>query len=282
MLKLENVRKQYPGFLLDCSLEVPEGYITGLIGQNGAGKTTTFKAILDLISVDSGKITVMGKDHQELNQKDREKIGVVLAGSSFYDGLNVRQIASVMEQMYPQFSGGEFLKLCGRFGLPGDTKLREFSTGMSAKLKLLTAISHNPRLLILDEPTAGLDVVARGEILDMLRTYMEDGTRSILISSHISSDLEGLCDDLYMIHGGKVILHEETDVLLNNYALLKVSEAQYRRLERKYLLRVKKESYGYNCLTRHGQFFLENYPDMVVETGSMDNVIMMLVKGEGV
>ena len=194
MLKLENVRKQYPGFLLDCSLEVPEGYITGLIGQNGAGKTTTFKAILDLISVDSGKITVMGKDHQELNQKDREKIGVVLAGSSFYDGLNVRQIASVMEQMYPQFSGGEFLKLCGRFGLPGDKKLREFSTGMSAKLKLLTAISHNPRLLILDEPTAGLDVVARGEILDMLRTYMEDGTRSILISSHISSDLEGLCD----------------------------------------------------------------------------------------
>ena len=282
MLKLENVRKQYPGFLLDCSLEVPEGYITGLIGQNGAGKTTTFKAILDLISVDSGKITVMGKDHQELNQKDREKIGVVLAGSSFYDGLNVRQIASVMEQMYPQFSGGEFLKLCGRFGLPGDKKLREFSTGMSAKLKLLTAISHNPRLLILDEPTAGLDVVARGEILDMLRTYMEDGTRSILISSHISSDLEGLCDDLYMIHGGKVILHEETDVLLNNYALLKVSEAQYRRLERKYLLRVKKESYGYNCLTRHGQFFLENYPDMVVETGSMDNVIMMLVKGDGV
>lgn len=282
MLKLENVRKQYPGFLLDCSLEVPEGYITGLIGQNGAGKTTTFKAILDLISVDSGKITVMGKDHQELNQKDREKIGVVLAGSSFYDGLNVRQIASVMEQMYPQFSGGEFLKLCGRFGLPGDKRLREFSTGMSAKLKLLTAISHNPRLLILDEPTAGLDVVARGEILDMLRTYMEDGTRSILISSHISSDLEGLCDDLYMIHGGKVILHEETDVLLNNYALLKVSEAQYRRLERKYLLRVKKESYGYNCLTRHGQFFLENYPDMVVETGSMDNVIMMLVKGEGV
>ena len=282
MLKLENVRKQYPGFLLDCSLEVPEGYITGLIGQKGAGKTTTFKAILDLISVDSGKITVMGKDHQELNQKDREKIGVVLAGSSFYDGLNVRQIASVMEQMYPQFSGGEFLKLCGRFGLPGDKKLREFSTGMSAKLKLLTAISHNPRLLILDEPTAGLDVVARGEILDMLRTYMEDGTRSILISSHISSDLEGLCDDLYMIHGGKVILHEETDVLLNNYALLKVSEAQYRRLERKYLLRVKKESYGYNCLTRHGQFFLENYPDMVVETGSMDNVIMMLVKGEGV
>lgn len=282
MLKLENVRKQYPGFLLDCSLEVPEGYITGLIGQNGAGKTTTFKAILDLVSVDSGKITVMGKDHRELSQEDKEKIGVVLAGSSFYEGLNVRQIASVMEQMYPQFSGGEFLELCGRFGLPEDKKLREFSTGMSAKLKLLTAVSHNPRLLILDEPTAGLDVVARGEILDMLRTYMEDGTRSILISSHISSDLEGLCDDLYMIHGGKVILHEETDVLLNNYALLKVSEAQYRRLERKYLLRVKKESYGYSCLTRHGQFFLENYPNMVVETGSMDNVIMMLVKGERV
>lgn len=134
--------------------------------------------------------------------------------------------------------------------------------------------------MILDEPTAGLDVVAREEILDMLREYMEEGEQSILISSHISSDLEGFCDDLYLIQDGKIVLHEETDVLLSEYALLKVSEEQYRDLEKQYLLYRKKENYGYSCLTREKQFYLENYPKIVVEAGSVDKVMMMVVKGE--
>lgn len=152
---------------------------------------------------------------------------------------------------------------------------------MKAKLKVLAAISHNPRLLILDEPTAGLDVVARDELLDMLRTFMEqDEQRSILISSHISSDLETMCDDLYMIHEGRIILHEDTDVLLSDYALLKVNEEQYRRLDTQYLLCSRKESYGYSCLTNQKQFYLENYPEIAIEKGSIDNVVTMMIRGE--
>ena len=134
----------------------------------------------------------------------------------------------------------------------------------------------------MDEPTAGLDVVARDEILELMRDYMEDGERSILISSHISSDLEGLCDDIYMIHKGEIVLHEETDNLLAKYGLIKVDENQYEKLDKQYLLRRKKESFGYSCLTNERQFYLENYPKIVVEKGNIDEVITMTIKGERV
>lgn len=154
---------------------------------------------------------------------------------------------------------------------------------MKAKLKVLAAISHDAKLLILDEPTAGLDVVARDELLDMLREYMEqDENRSILISSHISSDLETLCDDIYMIHEGKIVLHEDTDLLLSDYALLKVDAKQYESLDKQYLLRVRKENFGYSCLTNQKQFYLENYPQVAVEKGSIDEVITMIIRGKEV
>lgn len=280
MLKLENVRKQYPNFQLDCSLEVKDGCVTGLIGQNGAGKTTTFKSILNLIYPEGGRIVLFGKDVRQMTPQDKAQVGVVLSESGFYDGLNPRQISKVMGKMYENFSEQEFLEFCRRFELPLDKKIRDYSTGMRVKLKVLCAFAHHPKFLILDEPTAGLDVVAREEILDMLREYMEEGEQSILISSHISSDLEGFCDDLYLIQEGKIVLHEETDVLLSEYALLKVSEEQYRDLEKQYLLYRKKENYGYSCLTREKQFYLENYPKIVVEAGSVDKVMLMVVKGE--
>lgn len=152
---------------------------------------------------------------------------------------------------------------------------------MQAKLKVLVALSHDAQFLILDEPTAGLDVLARDELLDVLRKYMEeDESRSILISSHISSDLEGLCDDLYMIHNGHVIMHEETDVLLSDYAILKLDQNQYQKLDRQYILRIKKEPFGYSCLTNQKQYYLDNYPSIVVEKGNIDDVIMLMIKGE--
>ena len=156
----------------------------------------------------------------------------------------------------------------------------EFSTGMKAKLKVLVAISHNAKLLILDEPTAGLDVIARDELLEMLREFLEkDEERSILISSHISSDLESLCDDLYMIHDGKIILHEDTDVLLSDYALLKVDAEQYSKLDKQFILRSKKETYGYSCLTNQKQYYMENYPKIAIEKGTIDEVITMMIRG---
>ena len=281
MLKIEHVRKNYDSFSLDCSLEVKSGCITGLIGQNGAGKSTTFKAILGLISIDSGTIHILGKDIKEFKEKDKQKLGVVLSDSGFSGYLAINDIIPILKNLYNDFNSAFFLKHIERFGLPKNKKIKEFSTGMKAKLKMLVAISHNAKLLILDEPTAGLDVIARDELLELLREFMEqDEERSILISSHISSDLETLCDDLYMIHEGKIILREDTDVLLSDYALIKVDKKQYDTLDKQYLLRSKKESYGYRCLTNQKQYYIENYPQIVIEKGTIDEVITMMIRGE--
>lgn len=280
IVQLKNVKKHYEQFDLDCSLEVKEGYITGIIGQNGAGKSTTFKAILGLISIDSGEIKLLGKDYKEITADDKKNIGVVLSDSGFNDFLNIKEISKIIEKMYNKFNKNEFISKCKQFNLPLDKELKSFSTGMKAKLKLLVAISYGAKLLILDEPTVGLDVVARDELLELLRSYMETKNNSILISSHISSDLEGLCDDIYMIDKGKIILHEETDILLSEYGLIKVDENQFSKLDKKYIIKVRKESFGYSCLTKEKQFYLDNYPNIIIEKGNIDEVITMVIKGE--
>ena len=280
MLKLEHVKKQYKDFHLDCSLTVKPGMITGLIGANGAGKSTTFKAVLGLIRTESGIVELFGKRPEEITPEDKERLGVVLADSGFSGYLSIRDLIPVLKAMYHQFDQTYFEEQCRRFELPMTKKIKEFSTGMKRKLQVLAAISHHADLLILDEPTAGLDVLARDEMLTMLREYMEIEGRAILISSHISSDLEDFCDDIYMIDHGQVILHEETDTLLNEYGLLKVDGKQYESLDKTYVLRSRKETFGYSCLTNEKQFYQEKYPDIVVEKGSIDELIMMMVRGD--
>ena len=281
MLKIKDLKISYDLFQLDVSFEIPRGCITGLIGANGAGKSTIFKGILDLISLDGGTIEIFGKDYKTLSKKEKEKLGVVLAESGFSGFLTVQDVAKILENMYSQFDKAMFFDYCKRYQLPLKKQIKEFSTGMKAKLKILTAISHKAEFLLLDEPTTGLDVLAREDLLSMLREYMEENeNRTILISSHISTDLEGLCDDLYMIDNGKVVLHEEIDTLLGQYGLLKISSEQYDTLDKNYLLRKKRESWGYACLTNQKQFYLENYPSYTMEKGSIDEVITMMIKGE--
>ncbi len=281
MLKIDHIRKNYNNFSLDCSLEVKPGFVTGLIGQNGAGKSTTFKAILGLISIDEGRVSLLGKYLEDFTVNDKEKLGVVLSDSGFSGYLKVKDIIPILQSMYKEFDKEFFIEQLHRFQLPFDKKIKDFSTGMKAKLKVLVAVSHNAKLLILDEPTAGLDVLARDELLDMLREFMEkDEDRSILISSHISGDLETLCDDIYMIHEGKIILHEDTDVLLSDYALLKVSENQFDDLDKQFILRCKKETYGYSCLTNQKQYYVENCPQIAIERGTIDEVITMMIRGQ--
>lgn len=278
MVKLNNVVKQYDNFRLECSMEIPTGQVTGLIGRNGAGKSTAFKAVLGLIHTDGGRIELFGKDAAALTQADKEQIGVVLSDSGFCSYLTIRDFVPVLDAMYADFSREKFVADCERMELPLKKKIKEFSTGMRRKLQIIAALSHNAKLLVLDEPTAGLDVVARDELLGLLREYAEDGNRSIVISSHISSDLEGICDDVYMIDNGKIVLHEDTDVLLNEYGLLKVTEEQFDHLDQTYLLKTRKESFGYSCLTNRRQFYQENYPSLVMEKGSIDEVITMMTK----
>lgn len=282
MLRIKELEKQYPDFHLNCSLEVPAGQVTGFIGPNGAGKSTTFRAALGLIRPDGGQIELFGKPMEQCTAKDKELLGVSLSDSGFSSYLSIRDIIPVLQHLYPSFDRDWFVQQCEHFQLPDRKKLKELSTGMKAKLKLLIAMSHGARFLILDEPTAGLDVLVREEILDLLREYMIPGDRSILISSHISADLEGFCDDLYLIDHGQILLHEETDVLLEHYGLLKLTEEQYASMDRSYILRSRKEVYGYSCLTAQRQYYEENMPGISVERGSIDDVITMMAKGEAV
>ena len=258
---------------------VPEHSIFGFVGRNGAGKSTAFKAALGLIRLDGGSVTLDGKDVAKLPAREKEKIGVVLSDSGFSGYLNIKDVVSIMKGMYKSFRKEEFLERCKRFGLPQDKQIKEFSTGMKAKLKVLVAMSYGAKLLILDEPTSGLDVVARDEILDMLREYMESGENSILISSHISSDLEGLCDDVYMIDNGKIVLHEETNVLLDEFGVLKVTGEQYEALDKAYIMSKKKEAFGYALLTREKKFYQENYPEIAIEKAGIDQIITLLISG---
>ena len=288
MLKMTSVKKNYRDFTLDCTLEIKSGYVTGLVGRNGAGKTTAFKSVLGLISVDGGEIEIFGKKLSDFKSKDKEKIGVLLSDSGFSGELKVKDIIPlkvkdiipVLSAVYSQFDKEDFLKKCKQMKLPLNKKIKEFSTGMKARLKLIIAITHNADLLILDEPTAGMDFMARESIIDMLREYMEQGERAILISSHISGDLEGLCDDIYMIDNGKIILHQDTDVILSSYGILKLRDEEYRKLDKSHILKIKKENFGVSCLTDEKQFYMDNYPGIIVERGGIDSVITMMIGGE--
>ena len=280
LIQLQDVTKSYMQFKLHCSMELKEGYITGLIGLNGAGKSTTFKAILGLLTPDSGEVTVFGHEPGQLTQEDRENMGVVLADSGFSGWLTVADIMAIQAAMYRHLDKNSFRDKCEQFQIPLNKQIKEFSTGMRAKLKLLIALSHDAKLLILDEPTAGLDVVARDELLDMMRDYMETPNRGILISSHIAGDLEGLCDDIYMLEKGEVILHEDTDVLLNEYGVLKVTNEQYADMDKNYIVRRKKENWGWQLLTDQKQYYQENARGLAIEKSGIDEVILMLTKGE--
>ena len=279
LLDLKNVRKQYANFSMECSMKVKRGHITGLIGANGAGKTTIFKASLGLIHTDGGEIRIMGKTPRKLKNEDKEKIGVVLSDATFSGILTAKDASAILKKMYHRFDEADFKEKCRRFQIPMDKKIKEMSTGMKAKLKILTALSYNPEFLILDEPTSGLDVMARESIMDCLRAYMEQEERAILISSHISGDLETLCDDLYLIDQGRICLHEDTDILLDQYGILKLTESEFAALDKQYLLKYCKEDFGYRCLTDQKQYYMENAPQIVIEKGTIDEVMKMMLKG---
>lgn len=280
MVQLENVRKDYETFRFDVTLKILEGRITGLVGKNGAGKSTAIKLILGLTKRDGGTIRIFDRDVEDLTPKEKQDLGVALAEAGFSSQLMITDILKILEKMYDSFERDFFVEKCRELQLPMKKRIGEFSTGMRAMLKTLIAITHQAKLLILDEPTAGLDVDARNRVQDMLRSYMaEDSSRSILITSHIASDLERLCDDIYLIHDGKILLHEDIDNLLENYGVLKIDETQYEQLDKESVLQSRKESYGYACLVKDKQFYRENYPKIVIENGGIDELILMMTGG---
>lgn len=276
MIQINDLQKKYKGFELNVSLTIPEGTVTGLIGKNGAGKSTTIKSILGLVKPDGGSIKVLS----DAPGKNMESIGVVLSDSGFSMMLTIKDVIRILRASYKDFEKKRFCEFCSRQSLPMDKPIKEFSSGMKAKLKVISAISHNAKLLILDEPTTGLDVLARNDVLDLLRDYMaESPERSILISSHISSDLEGLCDDIYMIDRGRIIMHEDTDTLLGRYGILKMTEKEYEEIDKQYITITQKDRMNVTCLTNEKQFYLDNYPKIVIENSSIDDIIVLTLGG---
>ena len=281
MIKCSNVTKQYSDFTMNVSCEIKQGLITGLIGRNGAGKSTLFKAMLGLIHIDSGEIRYSSQLMDEKHSINHEMIGCVLTDAFFNQYLSAKDIKGILKRTYQNFDEIFFDNFMIRYHIPINKRIKDLSTGMKASIKIVCALSHHPQLLILDEPTNGLDVIARDEILDILRRFMEeDPTHSILMSSHIFSDLENLCDEIIMMHHGNVSLVESMDELENSYGVLKVSDNQYEVLDKNYLIASIPTSYGYQCITNQMQFYVENYPEVIIEKCSMDEVFTVLEKGK--
>jgi len=248
-LEIKDLCKNYPGFSLDhLNLTLPSGCILGLIGENGAGKSTTMKLILDLIRRDSGTITILGRDNREDVRLTREQIGVVMDEAGIPECLNPMQIGKVMGLIFKNWEPDTYLNLLSKLQLPHTTAFRELSRGMKMKLSIAIAMSHGAKLLILDEATSGLDPVVRDEVVQMLSDFTRDEDRSILISSHIVSDLEKLCDYIAFLHKGRRMLFEEKDVLLAKYGIVHCTHEQLPLLSPGSVLHRKENPYGAQVL----------------------------------
>ncbi len=222
MIEIKDFVKQYRDFRLEISMDIPDNRVVGIIGKNGCGKSTAIKAMLGLIKPTSGSVRVFGKEARELTAQDKEKLGVALSDSMFSMQLTVEDVIAILRAMYRDFDETFFREMCGKLSLPLKKQMKDFSTGMKAKVKVMTAISHKASLLILDEPTSGLDVEARNEIIGTIRDYAAANDCTILITSHISTDLEGLCDEFYLFSGGRIVLHETEENIGKRYGAVQI------------------------------------------------------------
>ncbi len=244
-LEIKNLTKSYPDFTLDnLNLTLPSGCIMGLIGENGAGKSTTIKLILGMIRKDSGSITILGKDNGNIIELTKEDIGVVMDEVGIPECLTVKQVGKIMRHTFHNWDDAEYVRLVEKLKLPDKKEFKEFSRGMKMKLGIAIALSHNAKLLILDEATSGLDPVVRDEVVEMLSDFTRNENHSILISSHIVSDLEKLCDYIAFLHKGKLLLCEGKDQLLAEYGLIHCTVEELERLPSEAIKYKKENPYG--------------------------------------
>ena len=250
-LEIKNLTKSYRDFTLDnLNLTLPNGCILGLIGENGAGKSTTIKLILDIIHKDSGTITLLGHDSEHIPLQAKEDIGVVLDEVGFPECLTAKQADNIMKYTFSCWDSAMYRQLLVKLSIPENKPFSDFSRGMKMKLGIAVALSHHPKLLLLDEATSGLDPVVRDEVVDMFSEFTRDESHSILISSHIVSDLEKLCDYIAFLHKGKLLLCEEKDILLEEYGIIHCSYEQFRELDPAAIKGEKRTAYGIEVLIR--------------------------------
>ena len=280
ILEVRNLTKQYADFTLDhVSFSIPKGTIMGLIGENGAGKSTTINAILDLIHKDDGTVTFWGQELSSAKQL-KEDIGVVFDGINFYETLTAAKVGKISQTAYKQWNDRLYREYLNRFQLPADKEIKTFSKGMKMKLCIAVALSHKPKLLILDEATSGLDPVMRDDILDVFLEFVQDEEHSILISSHITTDLEKVADSITFIHQGKVLFCKAKDELLYQYGIIRCGAAAFNEIDKSEILAYRKEDYQRNVLVADKEKARRRYKNVVVDDVSIDDILLLYVKGE--
>ena len=282
-LILKNVNKKYEksNFAIkDISFSIPEGSIVGFIGGNGAGKSTTMNCILNVIRRDSGTIKIFGREMTDEDIDIRENIGVVYDSNNFPEHLTAKQLADILGRIYSKWSDFCFEQFLRRFGLPESQKIKTYSRGMSMKLAIAVALSHDSKLLILDEATSGLDPIMRDEILDVLLEFVKQEDHSILLSSHITSDLEKIADYIVFIHNGEIILNKTKDELIYEYGVIRCSENDFHNILSEDILSSMKKDYQIDVLIKNRKLIEKKYKNLIVDSVSLDEIMLLLVKGE--
>ena len=270
-IELNGLEKHYPGFDLKIDLALPQGCVLGLVGENGAGKSTPIRMLLGMTKPDGGSLRVLGKE-----LADKEEIGVVLDEPAFPECLSPRQLGKVMAGIFRSWDQAAYEKLLQKLSLPTDKKFKDFSRGMKMKLSIAVALAHRPRLLVLDEPTSGLDPVVRDEVVELFADFTRDEEHSVLISSHIVSDLEKICDYVAFLHKGRLLLCEEKDALREEYALAQLSRADFEALDPTAVIGSRRSPYGISAIIRR-----EAAPSwLALEPVSIEDLFILMVKEE--
>ena len=279
LIEIQGLCKHYKDFTLDhIDLTVPEGQIVGLIGENGAGKTTTLKALLGVIRPDGGAIRLLGGDPGD--PAIRSQVGVVFEDSYFYGGLCARQIDRIMAGIHATWDSALFHGYCRRFDLEESKPVKDFSRGMRMKMSLATALAHRPKLLVLDEATSGLDPVVRGEMLDLFLEFIQDEGHAVLMSSHITADLEPIADQIAYIHKGKLLFQQDKDLLLEDMAILRCSAGEIDSLPKNLVVARRGGAYGSAALVRHPQNVRRLLPSAVLDRADIDEIMQFISGGD--
>ncbi len=280
-LQISNLCKSYKNAdfqLENVSIKIPSGSIMGFVGKNGAGKSTTINAVLNIIQKDSGEVTIFGETMTDDNRMIRNDIGVVFDTLHFSGELTPKKLEKVCRDTYENWQGEQFFSYLERFKIPTNKKIKTLSRGMTMKLSVSVALSHKARLLILDEATAGLDPVAREELLDILLEFVEDEDHSIFMSSHMSSDLEKLADYITFIDQGKIILTEEKDTLLYQYGIARMKQSDFEKLDPSEYLAARKRGLQMEALVQNKAQFAREYPAVVVDNATIDEILPLLTQ----
>ncbi len=282
VIEIRNLKKKYDNSfeLGEINLNVPSGYIIGLIGENGAGKTTLIKSILNIINIDTGEVKIFNKDSKKYDYLTKEDIGVVLDDIFFPEILTADDINIIMKDIYKNWDKNLFYRYLKNFKIPSNKKIKTLSKGMRKKLEIVTALSHQPKLLILDEPTSGLDPVVRDDILDIFLDFIKDDEHTILLSTHITSDLEHIADEIIFIDKGQVVLNENKDELLDNYGILKCDINSFNDISKEDIVSYKKNKYNYEILVSDKNKMKKKYKDYVIDKITLDELMILIIKGE--